>query len=474
MSSVARQYSVPLSVGAGRSIQLNGTDYLGLFMAAVGVATWGVGYFVGIEHAIAGLAFVGFAAAILGLGYPALGLFGIGILCLMDTPMRYALLNKGGLLRWNTYNYWLVIVLVLYSPFLLRVRSIQWVIWQALILLMIIQLSYSPEAWSGAQQIMNLLALFSLSVFFARAIDDHRAWFWLGMILGLVGTAGGLVFVIKGAQYVGISINQWVRFPLTAVFAICLAMQFGVTRGRERGQALLFLLATINVGWVFLAGSRGAIIMGLMCLVFLMTRIRGRGAWLKIAGGLAAMVVCACLLFPERVEATLGRFELLFNSQESTTDRTSGRSDLFVGGWYMFLDNPLGSGTGGFETGWSHLAIQGQMSGYRAGEEFPAHSGWIKTLVENGVLGVVLFTAFVASFLVTGIRQRYRGVLGFTILISAMLAFSAITTEFQGKGLMMLTAGAIVMLHSGDFLTAWQKSIKTRFRPMIRRREGSR
>lgn len=183
------------------------------------LALWAGGLIAGVELSVAGLTLLGFAAAILGIFYPALGLFGIGILCTMDAPMRYVLTNHGGLFRWNTFNYWLLIVLVLYSPFLLRLRNSQFLIWQAFILLLVAQLLYSPGLGSGAQHILNLLSLFALSVYFARTLNSPRAWYWLGLLCGTIGAVGGVVFYWKGAHWIAVSINQWVQLPLTAIFS---------------------------------------------------------------------------------------------------------------------------------------------------------------------------------------------------------------------------------------------------------------
>ena len=78
-----------------------------LFVAFV-VLAWLLTPIAGFRAVLILLTAAGFAAAIAGLWRPAIGLHGIAILCVLDAGARVFIFT-GGLLRYNTFNYWLVI-----------------------------------------------------------------------------------------------------------------------------------------------------------------------------------------------------------------------------------------------------------------------------------------------------------------------------------------------------------------------------
>ena len=81
------------------------------------VATgWVAAEWVGFIPALRGLTFLGFAAAVAGVRRPALGLLGIGMLAVLDPVSRHLVMGSGGLLRWNSFNYWLVLFTLLWLP----------------------------------------------------------------------------------------------------------------------------------------------------------------------------------------------------------------------------------------------------------------------------------------------------------------------------------------------------------------------
>jgi O-antigen ligase len=79
--------------------------------------------------------------------------------------------------------------------------------------------------------------------------------------------------------------------------------------------------------------------------------------------------------------------------------------------------------------------------------EKAAHSAWLKTLAENGIPGIVLFTAFVFSFAYVGYKYQRRGVLPLGLLVSITLVSAFTSTQFQSKGIWFIVAAAIVFLH---------------------------
>jgi O-antigen ligase len=385
---------------------------------------------------------IGFAAAAIGLVRPVIGLFGVGMLCALSCPTRVYLMT-GGLLRGNSLDYWLLLVALLGIPCLARHTNVQNRIMQAFVLLLAAEIVFSPDLFKGVLHWLRVASALGMFVCFVRAAQDENVWHWIGVINGVLGGAGGFVYWLQHDQLPYIDPNAWGYFPLTAIFSICLASTFGTT-SRSR-QFLLGLLAVVNFAWVFLTASRGCILVGACCLLYLTLQIPGilrRFVW---TSGAALLAVVLGFAFGDRLDMSVNRITNLLNTQESLRDRTSGRSDLALGGWRIFLDHPLGVGTGGFNSTWADREFD--YSGLRAvrGEQSDAHSAWIRTLAENGVPGIALFAVYVFSFAVVGWRRGRRQMFfGFTV--TAALGAAFLSTEFYNTGLWFLAVGASVIL----------------------------
>jgi hypothetical protein len=184
-------------------------------------------------------------------------------------------------------------------------------------------------------------------------------------------------------------------------------------------------------------------LIGTASVAFLLLEIRGLGRRTMIlALGVLVVLAVASQFSVLRLYA-MSRVHLLFDPTVSWTDRTSGRSDLVLAGWFMFKEHPFGIGTGGFGASWSHLGVINGLSGWGAGQVKPAHAGWIKVLVENGLPGVILFLAFLTSFLVTAWRSHSRELLLLGLLTTLVLGLGFLTTEYQSKGPWFIAAGVI-------------------------------
>ena len=436
----------------------------GLAFIALACVCWAASFVVGFQLALTVLTLAGLAAALVGLRQPIIGLFGVGVLCTLD-PIASALLLTGGLLRWNTLNYWLLIVIVLSLPFLLRLNDPQTRIAELFVLLLALETTISSGRDVGAQQVLGIIILFGLLIYFARAGADNQSLYWLALVMGVVAAAGGMAFILQAGRaafylHTDVSLsggipyinpNVWSLFPLAALFAICMA--FPLASDRPRIQIGLLVLAAVNFVCVFLSSSRGSLLIALCCLLFLAMKIPklSQRAFLVVMGVLLGFLIST--QFTNLQEDSLKRLDLLFSSSGQIGYRTSGRSDLALGGWYIFLDHPFGVGTGGFERAWADLGMVDGISGtYGRGEEKAAHSGWIRTLAENGVPGIVLLSAYVLSFAVVGWQKRKEGLFGLGLLVTSALAVAFLSNEFQDKALWFLCAGVTFLLHRDDIL----------------------
>src|SRR5690606_3021638 len=92
-------------------------------LAVLTVVMWAAGLVFGFETSVSMLTAVGFLTIIIVIWSPGIGLLGIGLIATMDAVSRNFLLTVG-LLRWNTFNYLLLFVLVLNLPNFLRINDL--------------------------------------------------------------------------------------------------------------------------------------------------------------------------------------------------------------------------------------------------------------------------------------------------------------------------------------------------------------
>lgn len=402
---------------------------------------WPVSFGLGFHISLAILTCLAFVVSLVFIARPVVGMLGVGMLCCLDTVSRPYLMSwSGGMFRWNTFNYFLLIVILLYVRTLLRQASLQIRVWQAFVCLVAIGVLASPSVVIGTNNLLNLVTPWGLLAFCLagsrlRSVQEPM-WFWVACVNGVLGSVGGLVYYLQRANLPRLDNNEFSYFPLTAMFCICLARSYR----SGRSHALLNTLAAVNFCWVFLSGSRGSLLAAVICSIYLLYQTSGVGR-----RSLTIMVAaCTCVLvvsqFPEMMDKTHDKFQRLADPSLSYRERTSGRANLFMDGWQIFMKNPLGVGTGGFNA--SRISSDNYVS-FKQTSAVAAHSGWLKILVENGVVGIAFFLLFICSFSMVAARQKDPS-LG--LFVSATLAVAYVSAEFSGKGPWLLAAGSIVIL----------------------------
>lgn len=425
-------------------------ELVGLCYSVAILVVWASSLVFGFVFGLGVLTTIGFGAAVFGLTRPDIGLIGVSTLCVLNPPAQF-FLTQGGIFRWNTLNYWLLVVMVISLPLLLKTRGLQIRLLQTLLIVVTIGLFYSQNLLSGLDSVLNLITVFGLLAYCFRAIPYTRCWYWMGIISGSIPAVGGFVYFIQLEQLPELNPNVWAYFPLTGLFCICLAS--GAAHQSSQKCTVLWLLATANSGWVFLTGSRGGMLISACCILFLLSQIPGQKHRLLCISVFVFLGVIAVVQFPDRWRFAVDRAQLLVDRDESVARRTSGRSDLYVAGVRMFLEHPVaGIGTGSFQTAWGQLA---NTEGLRLSTRRPksAHSGWVKILAENGVLGIIVFACFIGTFACLGWQQFSAGHFSFGVTVSLLLCIAFLSEEFGRRGLMLLAAGGIAILNSSSKTT---------------------
>jgi hypothetical protein len=319
--------------------------------------------------------------------------------------------SLGGLLRWNSLSYWLLIVALLSIPGLSRLRDTQTMLLVAFGLALLAGLAITPDLHDGADQIILFLSIFGFTAYFAVVAIDPRSWYWLGVICGIVGAGAGIAFYREPALLSTINPNAWSHVPVTGLFAICLG--YPAARERRLGQPLLAALGFVNAVWVFLSSSRGNFLLAALCGIYLILATRGIGRRGTILGVSAMLGLWTLASFGDLQEHMYDRLRESVDPRISVRSRTSGRSELLVGGLHMFA----------------------------------------------------LFVLYVLSIGVSGWRsgdpdRRRIGVLTTVLLVAAFTS-----TEFQSRGLWFLAAGATAFLRREQL---WKAALAAQSRPRRR------
>lgn len=420
------------------------TAYWAVGLVVFSLAVWAAAPVLGYQISITILTLAGLALGALGLMKPGLGVLAVGMLAALDTINRnFELL--GGAYRYNTLNYWLLVVIGVSLTLLLRVNDVHSRLLQLLILLLGLQLWFAPVLEDGILDVLDLVVYFGILAYFIKAINQPRAFYWLGFVTGFLAAAGSLLYYLLKDQLPYINPNSFAALPMTALYAICLSINFA--KHSRQGRTVLLILAAVNFGLVFLSASRGNIAAGLVCLVYLLLATRSFSWSTFILIAALSLGVLLSTFFVEQQQRALFRLERTFDTEVNLRSRTSGRNLLAQAGWDIFKESPLGIGTGAYRHAVGDLE-------YLEGREKPAHSAWIKVLAENGILGILLMTAFVASFALVGLRSGRYELISLGLLVTASMAVTFVSTEFNRKGLWMLVAGATVILHQDLFLEA--------------------
>lgn len=440
--------------------------FWGKAWVAVMLAASAGGLVFGIERELMLLAALGVAGALAGLRRRPLGLLSVGVLCTLD-PMVRLMLRSGGLLRFNTLNYFLLLALLLNARVLLRWRNGQIRLLVVLIVTLTLGLLFSSGREGGVQHVFNLVSSLGLLVYIRRAGSKPQNWYWLGIVSGLAAVCFGVLFFLQREDVDYVNPNAWVYMPLTGLFAVCLAAAAG--RPRRWGAVALALLAVANAMWVILSGSRGGMLVALVCLAFLAVTLKGGAVRAAALAAGAVAVIAMATFFLNDTLYTLEKVDTLFDSSKSSSKRTDGHLDLAIGGWYVFRDHPLGVGTGGFAPTWSELGSRANVPMFRYGREMQAHSAWVKTLAENGVLGFLCLAAYVTSFAWIGWRSGRAAALRFGIFVTVAMAVAFLASEFAAKGLWLLAAGATLLLSSDRKVRSSRRGIESGSAPQAGR-----
>jgi putative inorganic carbon (HCO3(-)) transporter len=192
---------------------------------------------------------------------------------------------------------------------------------------------------------------------------------------------------------------------------LLLVMGAAVFRYLEGGARLLvgavLVLGTVELVWSYSRGSWISVIAGLVVVGVL----QARKLLLLLPAGLVVIVLAA--------PSVVTRLSDL--SQAETINGTPGNSFLWrISHWSEVL-----AGARGHE----FLGLGPSSSDYLGDEVLPPHNDFVRMYVETGVLGTVVYIAFIAAALVMAL-QKLRGVTEPVLARGVAVGVIACTTAF--------------------------------------------
>lgn len=363
-------------------------------------------------------------------------------------PFEQALAIWGGA-PWNTLTYLLIVMVVIglarsnQRPARLRLTLPEillslWVLWSAITLF-----------WSPVEFVVGLKALvqsFSgvllIGAYYRWARSREVVFRWIGtfIIASLLMTIINWLYYEPGTALVWVEQNfrfeasvlagngvtdlapdMYARVTLVAMLGALAFWEFSTTRFR-RNMALGFgLLLGVMVP---LAWSRAVIAAQAVALLIWMFLGRYRRTK-KIIAGLSVMLIVGAGAWMINSEALMLRVDttMLGIGEDDYRVITSGRSYIWAEGWEIFQENPiLGVGYGAFPIHFSARTY-----------DLPRddHNVYLGALVESGIIGGLLFLAFVISIGVKALRTGpWRHItlawwIAFAIVIGAATASHA-------------------------------------------------
>jgi hypothetical protein len=213
---------------------------------------------------------------------------------------------------------------------------------------------------------------------------------------------------------------------------------------RSIGLASTFLITLVN----FQTYSRGSFLTMMLIVLLVALERRIHIFWIVLA------LLSTTLIIPFLPEGYTERLETLRMFQSEGTQSVykessfRGRTSEILSGWNMFLDHPiLGVGIGNYETRYQEYASELGLETRTTDRQ--AHSLYVETLAETGLLGIISFTSiFVVLFThLSHARRKAKQ------LLHTDPSFATWTIALQMSIIAYLLAG--IFLH-GDFLrTLW-------------------
>jgi O-antigen ligase len=322
-----------------------------------------------------------------------------------------------------------------------RVRPLSW--FHVLALLFVLWAGLSdfwstdPEAtrerFQTYVQLAALVWLIWELAWLPRHQDALLRAYVLGACVAAVGTIhnymSGVSIEPGAARFAGLNSNPN-ELGLTAVLALPMAWYLSLSHPSRRIAWMYQLYLLLGMTAILLTASRGALLAALVALGIIpwtLGRLRFR-----TKAALYALAVASLMLAHSFVpEASLRRIET--TSADIETGHFGGRGVIWKSAFELVREHPLaGVGAGAFES-----AIT-PMLGHRRN----SHATILSVLVEQGVVGLMLFLGMAAAAL-SHLRRQPAMQRAFSIVVVAAMAVGSLSAAWDYRKPLWFVFGLI-------------------------------
>ena len=286
----------------------------------------------------------------------------------------------------------------------------------ALLLVVLAQLVFHTTAstYNTHHEFMLLLThaiVLFLAVQAFQTLEDWRSFVWFVMVFGFLVcvfgilqhlTFNGKLYWFRERTFGGIPFGPYVNRNHFAGFAelvIPLSLvPLMVGKVRQERRLIVGLFATVSIGALFLAASRGGVIsfavQVIVVVVWMSVRRTGSKQILAGAGVLLAALLMVSWL---GVKEIAKRFSSMQNLEVAAGKRAAMRLDT----WHIFLDHPvIGTGLGTLQ-----MVFPPYETLYDARIVNHSHNDYLEALAETGIAGGVCCGLFLAMLLIHSWRR---------------------------------------------------------------------
>jgi O-antigen ligase len=298
---------------------------------------------------------------------------------------------------------------------------------------------YADTGWSEKITTLSswkkLVYTFILLGFFYQNEWKTRFVYWyltIMSIAALVVTPLWLLGVDIKGRGIGIVMTNYSAQSLAFVAAIlCCIFLFKETINPQKKRILIALIALFLFNIFFVSPSRSGYLALPVAIVFAFINLYG---YKKIPHILAvtlaalAIVITTSSTLQQRIK--LGWTE---KSQYQTSKEITSigvRMIFAQNTWELIQQKPLlGYGTSSFKAVYSSHAA-GKYQDWRGGPASDPHNQYLFILLENGIVGLILFLSYIYTAIKQGLTQQPYGALAASLLV-AIATISLFNSNFK-------------------------------------------
>lgn len=281
-----------------------------------------------------------------------------------------------------------------------------------LLMIAIVPVSFDPHlSWGKVYDFFRYVLVFYL---IGRIVSDFEKY--QKYVLGLIFCSFYLFWLahhyFRGQRLDGVGLpDASDANMLAALILLILPLMAAVFLTGKKWQKMAVLAGTpFALNTFVMCGSRGAFVGLLVQLVLAVFLLRNNPHRRKLIAGVAVIAVLLTALMDDKYKSRLlGLQESIAEGQAA--ENSAGRADIWKAGLGVVSDYPFGAGGGAFMV-LSPDYIPEHLIEKSVGQR-ASHNTYLLILVEAGILGLLLYLAFITFTLLAAVRAlRMQRVFG--------------------------------------------------------------